>query len=123
MSQFSWAVFLGSLITGLISVGVSVTATITYNRWAEMRRLRVECFRQLCRYSVSDDEYFRAFNEAPALFFNKPKILAAHRRVYESSSLVGEEMADFFFSVADEMGMNSGDRQQMLGRFSLTKKA
>jgi hypothetical protein len=118
---FSWAVFWGSLITGLISVAASVTATITYNRWAEVRRLQVDCFRQFCRYSPSDDEYFRAFNEAPALFYKKPKILAAHKLVLDSGNLVGDEMADFFFAVADEIGMNSGDRRQMLRRLSITK--
>lgn len=120
--QFSWAVFWGSVITGLISVTVSLIATITYNRWAELRRLRIDCFRQLCRFSPSDDEYFRAFNEVPALFFNRKTVLEKHRKVKECGNLVGDEMGDFFLTLATDMGMNSGNRNQMLGRFSVTKR-
>jgi uncharacterized membrane protein len=72
--QFSWAFFWGTLLAGLTSVTVSLIATIKYNRWAELRRLRMDCFRQLCRYSASDEEYFRAFNEVPTLFHDRPEL-------------------------------------------------
>jgi hypothetical protein len=116
--QFSWAFFWGTLLAGLTSVTVSLIATIKYNRWAELRRLRMDCFRQLCRYSASDEEYFRAFNEVPTLFHDRPKVLLAHKHVTESGKLFGKEMGDFFVEIASEMEMNSGDRRQMLGRFT-----
>ena len=116
--QFSWPVFFGSLFTGILGVTISIVSTIAYNRWAEHRRLQIDCFRQMCRYSASDNEYFRAFSEVPALFSNRPIIL---EKVIESGNLIGEEMADFFLTLATEMGMRGGTRQQMLGRFSVTK--
>ena len=97
--QFSWPIFFGSLATGLIGVIVSVVSTIAYNRWAELRRVRVDCFRQLCRFSPSDDEYFRAFSEAPAVFYNRPRVIAAHLKVVECGNLVGDEMCDFIMEV------------------------
>jgi len=99
-------------------VTISIVSTIAYNRWAELRRLQIDCFRQMCRYSVSDTEYFRAFNEVPALFSNRPAIIEKHRKVMESGDLIGEEMADFFLTLAKEMGLSGGTREQMLRRYS-----
>jgi hypothetical protein len=71
---------------------------------AELRRLQIDCFRQMCRYSASDTEYFRAFNEVPALFSNRPIIIEKHLKVLESGDLIGEEMADFFLTLAGALG-------------------
>jgi hypothetical protein len=121
--QFSWPVFFGSLFTGVLGVTISIVSTIAYNRWAELRRLQIDCFRQLCRYSASDNEYFRAFNEVPALFSNRPIIIEKHLKVIESGDLIGNEMADFFLTLAKEMGMSGGTRDQMLRRFSVSSPA
>jgi hypothetical protein len=115
--QFSWPFFWGALLAGLTSLIVSLITTVKYNRWAELRRLRMDCFRQLCRYSASEEEYLRAFNEVPTLFHDCPKVLVAHKYVMDSGKLFGKEMGDFFVAIASEMEMNSGDRRQMLGRF------
>jgi hypothetical protein len=37
-------------------------------------------------------------------------------RAEESGNLVGDEMADFFSILATDIGMNSGNRDQMPGR-------
>lgn len=117
--MYTWAVFFGSLVTGLIGVGVSVVSTIAYNNFAERRRLRVDCVRQLFRYSLSNDEYFRAFNEVPIIFHSAKKVLAAHKKVIDSENLVGEEMTDFLMIVVDEMGMSGASRQQLMKRFGI----
>ena len=109
--MFSWPVFLGSLFTGLLGVGVSVTSAIAYNNFAERRRLRVDCVRQLFRYSLSNDEYFRAFNEVPIIFFSAKRVLAAHNKVIDSKKMVGEEMTEFLVAVVDEMGMSGTSHQ------------
>jgi hypothetical protein len=49
---------LGAFFSGI----VGVAATIAYNSYAERRRLKVDCFRQLMRYGLNDDEFWRAFN-------------------------------------------------------------
>lgn len=121
MTQFSWALFLGTLVSGLVSVTVSLIATIAYNRWAERQRLRIDCFRQLCRYTLSDNEYFLAFNESPVIFHDCPTVLAAHAKTIESGSLVGQEMGDFLEAVARQMKMHPGNRQQLLRRFSTSR--
>ena len=72
---------------------------------------------QLFRYSLSNDEYFRAFNEVPIIFYSARAVLAAHKKVVDSKNVVGEEMADFLMAVVAEMGMSGASREQLMGRF------
>jgi hypothetical protein len=44
-----------TILTSFIVAAVSVLSTIAYQRWAERRRIRFDCFRQMCRLSVSHD--------------------------------------------------------------------
>jgi hypothetical protein len=118
--MYSWQVFFTSL-AGLLGVVISIVSTITYNNFAERRRLRVDCVRQLFRYSPSDDEYFKAFNEVPIIFHNAKVVLDAHKKVIDSGSLVGEEMADFLMVIVHEMGMSGASRQQLMQRFGTNK--
>jgi hypothetical protein len=119
--MFSWPLFFGSLVTGLIGVFVSVVSTIAYNSYADRRRLKVDCTRQLFRYSISDDEFFRAFNEVPILFSRSPKVLLAHQRVVQAKSFTGEEIIEFVLAIATDMKMAAANREQLLQRFSSRK--
>lgn len=74
---------LPTILTSVIVAASSVIATITYNRWAERRRIQFDCFRQMCRHGINDDEYLKAFSEAPMVFAGSKQVVNAHQAVLE----------------------------------------
>jgi hypothetical protein len=115
--MFSWPLFFGTLATGLIGVFVSVVSTIAYNNYAERRRLKIDCARQLFRYSISDDEFFRAFNEVPIIFSKSREVLQAHQNVVKAKSFTTAEIIDFILAIAADMNVKNAEREQLLQRY------
>ena len=114
--MFSWPTFVAVFFSGI----VGVTATIAYNFWAERRRLKVDCFRQLMRYGLNDDEFWRAFNEVPVIFAKCSKVLKAHMAAidtsHETGSAPGPHMVHFIKVVAKELRMDGADERQLMSR-------
>lgn len=76
---------LAIVFSGAASGIIAVAATIAYNFWAERRRLRIDCLRQLMRNRINDPDFLRAFNEVPIIFAGRSRVLAAHQATLEFS--------------------------------------
>ena len=117
-----WLTFSAIFFSGI----VGVAATVAYNFWAEHRRLRIDCLRQLMRYGTRDDAFWRAFNEAPVIFSGRPRVLKAHMDAVETinrtNDAVGEHISAFVRAVATDMRMAQASERQLMARFSVPKE-
>lgn len=122
MSGIPWP----TILTSVIVAAASVLSTIAYNRWAESRRIRLDCFRQMCRHRVDDDAFLRSLNELPILFSGNKKVIGAHQSYIEAidkyGSVVCDEVEDLILAMADDLGIRGVSRKQLLSRFSSSRK-
>jgi aspartyl-tRNA(Asn)/glutamyl-tRNA(Gln) amidotransferase subunit B len=105
LSWAVWAVF----FSGIFSAIIGVAATICYNSWAERRRLRFECFRQLMRHGPGNPEFLKAFNEVPAVFGGRRRVQGAHLAMLDKSTATNT------FHGRDEL-VNLIDRGKISGK-------
>jgi hypothetical protein len=115
-----------TILTSIIVAAVSVLSTIAYQRWAERRRIRFDCFRQMCRHSVSHDEYLKAFSEAPMVFAGCKRVVAAHQAVLDKmnkdNTIISDEMVDFLRECARELNIRGTSEQQLKQRFGAPRR-
>jgi hypothetical protein len=112
-----------TIITSIIVASVSIAATIAYNRWAEGRRLRVECFRQLMRHHADSREFWLAFNEVPVVFASSPAVVRAHQaaldRIKDTRNTTPRELIDLLWAISANLGMERGvSEEQLVSRFN-----
>lgn len=112
--SFPWPTVLSSVIVA----AVSVLATIAYNRWAESRRVRFDCFRQMCRHGVDHNEFLKSFNEVPILFAKNKTVIEAHQKVLDGPSMHSEEMMRLLRAMANDLNVKGFSDKQLLSRFS-----
>jgi hypothetical protein len=116
--MFSWPVF----FSGVFSAIIGVAATICYNFWAERRRLRFECFRQLMRHGPGQPEFLKAFNEIPAVFAGRRRVLAAHLAMLDKSKETEtfhgrEELVNLIKAIAADLSLRGMPDRQLISRF------
>jgi peroxiredoxin len=111
-----------TVLSSVIVASLTVIATVTYNRWAESRRIRLECLREMCRYSLSENEFFKAFNEVPIVFSKSPKVVEAHQKTIDDmkvqASIASDELPRLLRAMADDLGIKGVSNSQLNQRLS-----